>query len=127
MNKYRYIPTTREKILWRKVRFICESTMYVNAANTTELFAIIHKASQADFIHPFNEKDMCDLILYCYKHNLYNSVEDGDRYLPEELSEFIIASLDFRDVYHSKTTSTNLYNLIRQLIKLYEESLKKIK
>ena len=55
--------TKREKILWLKVRAINAETMHKYGPNSMELFAIIHKASQKDYIYPFSEEMMCELII----------------------------------------------------------------
>ena len=110
--------TKREKILWLKVRAINPETLHKYGPNSMELFAIIHKASQKDYIYPFSEEMMCELIIGAYKNNL------NLKRNKEGLDDFIIASLEFLSVYSSKTALTNYYNLIRKLTKIFEESIK---
>ena len=110
--------TKREKILWLKVRAINAETMHKYGPNSMELLARIHNASQKDYIYPFSEEMMCELIIGAYKNNL------NLKRNKEGLDDFIIASLEFLSVYSSKTTLTNYYNLIRKLTKIFEQSIK---
>ena len=124
MKKKKFILTKREKILWLKVRAINPDTMHKDGPNSWELAAIIHKASQKNYIYTFSEEMMSDLIVGSYKNNL-NLSPNKKLDKKEGLEDFIIASLEFLDVYKSKTTLTNFNKLIRKLTNVFEDYVKK--
>ena len=122
--KKKLVLSKREKILWLKVHAIFADTMNRDGPTTGELASIIHEASRKDYHHKFSEEMMSDLIIGAYKNNL-NIHPNAKFHTKEGLEDYIIASLQFLEVYKSKTAYTNFINLIKKLTNIYEADVKK--